>query len=290
MAFKNISQLGEDYIRSKCNGTGKSKLQGSAADKRGYSKNPTAILPYCYPITIKGKIWTSNPAINGGITTNGELGDALIKLYNKYGEEYEMNANIMVAQAHQESEFIIWNYAINSSASGLSQFIAGTIYDVIANNKYGGFTNAEILAITKGMSGYTYTTNIIQPKPPFVVNNQLGRYNRPILHQNIIDNIDIMIKAQFEYMKYISTRCGQMVSCALFGYNRGPFLTKSSSYSNWINAASNKPDAGGKPYEDEGIGYVYKIFKLLYEKFGYNDLNITNDSVKNFDSFKANLR
>ena len=285
MAATKLRKEGENFIRSKCSGTGTSKLRGKATDKTPYKYNPDAVLPYCSPLTTKTYEWISNPDINGGVRTNGELGEALIKWYNQYAEEYSMDANIMAAQAYQESAYIVWNYAVNSSASGISQFVDDAVYDVIAKNGYGGFTNAERQAITKDMIGYTFTTGT-PPQDPFLTDYELGRQNRAILHQNIIDNPKIMIKAQFAYMKFISTRCNKLASCTLFGYSRGPYLLNSnSSYSAWIAAAKSR----GKSYEDEGIKYVYRIFDNLYKNFGYKHLDITKEAAANFDKFNATL-
>ena len=286
MTVVKLKKEGKDFIRSQCSGTGNSKLRGSAADKKPYKNNPTAVLPYSSPLTTTSKVWISNPDINGGIRTNSELAEALIRMYDKYAEIYEMDANILAAQAFQESRYIIWNYAVNSTASGISQFVDNTIYGVIVSNKYGGFTDAERQGITKNMIGYNFSTST-PPQTPFLVDYELGRKNRPILHQNIIDNIDIMIKAQFIYMKFIGTRCDNLASCTLFGYNRGPYLLKnpSSSYQSWIQAA--KEHSSG--YEDEGVVYVYRIFKSLYNSFGYKSLNITKQEMESFDYFNANL-
>lgn len=284
MATIKLTKAGENFIRSVCSGTGNSKLRGSAVDKRGYKNNPTAVLPYCSPLTTTSKLWISNPDINGGITTNAQLAEALIKWYNKYGEVFELDPNILAAQAYQESLFIVWNYAVNSTASGISQFIAGAVYDIIIKNTRGGMSAADKQAISKNMIGYTYSP-AKAPEDPFLVSYELGRQNRPILHQNIIDNPEIMIKAQFAFMKYVSTRCDNLASCTLFGYSRGPGYVKSSSYSAAIAAAK----AQGNSYEDEGITYVYRIFKNLYDNFGYKNLDMTKEAAANFDAFNANL-
>ena len=286
MGTVKLTKSGENFIRNKCNGSGNSKLRGNAGDKNGYSNNPTAVLPYCSPLTTTSKLWISNPDINGGITTNAQLGEALIKWYNKYAEIYQMDANVLAAQAYQESAYIIWNYAVNSTASGISQFVASAVYSVISSNKYGGFSTVERQVISKNMIGYTYSSGI-PPKDPFLVDYELGRKNRAILHQNIIDNPEIMIKAQFEYMNFIATRCDNLASCTLFGYSRGPYLLEapSSSYSSWINAAKSK----GNSYENEGINYVYRIFSNLYQNFDYKQLDMTKEAAQKFDKFNATL-
>jgi len=280
MRIIELSEKGREFIRKECNGNGKTKLSG----KNKY------VLPFCSPTTSPDKVWTSNPEINGGITTDAELAEALIRIYNKYAKIYKMDANILATQAYQESAFIIWNYAPSpSSASGISQFLTGTIYEIIITNVYGEFTIAERQAISKNMIGYTFSVDPLPPKTPYLIGNDLGKQNRPIIFQNIIDNPDIMIKAQFVYMKRISKKCGNLASCTLFGYNRGPGYVKSSSYSQAIYFASKNIKT--ENYEYEGINYVYQIFKILYENFGpkYKKLNITKDAAKNFDEFNGNL-
>jgi len=265
-----LSESGETFIRSICNGNGTAHVSGGAS----------YVLPYCTPKSTL-KVWTSNQNINGGIETDGQLADALIRLYNKYGELYSIDPNIMVAQAHTESGLYIWNYAPNSTASGISQFIVGTIHELIISNNRGEFSNAERQAITKNINGYTFTSSTSQPKDPFLVNNELGRQNREQLHQNTIDNLEIMIKAQFVYMRFISSRCDGLASSALFGYNRGPYYVKGTSYVQAITTAKNVSVG----YEKEGIDYVYKIFKLLYTRFGieYAKLNITQNGLDTFN-------
>ena len=289
MATKKLSDKGEEAIKAIVNGSGNSYLSGSAKDKVGYDGNLTAILPHCYPKTDVNYVWTSNPAINSGIETNDQLAEALILWYNEYAGEldaggFELDANIMVAQAIQESGLKIWNYAVNSSASGISQYIADTVYSSIIRNPRGTFTNDELRALTVNMIGYTHQDDVIPDDiAPFSVStiakDYLGQRNRPILHQNIIDNPKIMIKAQFDYMKSIGKKCDNVASCALFGYNRGPGYLRGSSYSKAITVASNvKTD-----YENEGIKYVYNIFKNLYDNFGYKHLNMTKEAEKSFE-------
>ena len=93
-------------------------------------------------------------------------------------------------------------------------------------------------------------------------------------------------------MKHISTYCNALASSTLFRYNRGLMTLKTtSSYSEVITMAKNPKFGGG--YENEGINYVYRIFKLLYENFGYRQLNMAVDKKGNpvvpFDAFNATL-
>lgn len=287
MAVTKLSKVGENYIRSKVNGSGNSFLSGKASDKYGsVEANPTKVLPYCYPLTNVNAEWTSNSTINGGITTNDELANALIRWYNKYATEFSMDANIMMAQAVQESGLKVWNYAVNGTASGISQFVDNTFYAAIVQNKRGNFTDAEIQALTTGMIDYTYQPGAKVPQDPFFVKYLLGRKNRPIIHQNIVNNPEIMIKAQFEYMKHISGYCKSLASSTLFRYNRGLITLKvTSSYSEIIEAAKNYSTG----YENEGINYVFRIFESLYKNFGYKELDITDAARDSFDKFNASL-
>ena len=91
-----------------------------------------------------------------------------------------------------------------------------------------------------------------------------------------------MIKAQYCYMKYIGTRCNNLASSALFGYNRGPRYAY-PSYTKSIAMATDSEN-----YQMEGINYVYRIFNLLGNKkfnkngyFGYDFLKLDEP----FDEF-----
>jgi hypothetical protein len=110
----------------------------------------------------------------------------------------------MAAQAHQESGYNVWAYPLSSTASGISQFVVEALYDVVINSRAGInqyvpilITPPEIALITKNINGDLTDINT------YKVKTQLGRENRPTLHQNVIDNPEIMIKAQYRYMKYI---------------------------------------------------------------------------------------
>lgn len=278
----NDKNSGTAFIKNVCSGNSNDLLKG----KNKY------VLPFCTPVS-GDIVWEAKPIWNGKqIKTNEELGNALIDWYNYYGKIFEMDANILAAQAFQESGYRIWNYAKTSTASGISQFITDAIFDVIINNKFAAkeeyrFTVTEINAITKNLSGNTNSLDT------YNIKYLSGRKNRPVLHQNIIDNPNIMIKAQFCYMKYISNKCQNMASSALFGYNRGPGYAV-PSYSKSIYKAKL---AKGSKYPLEGIDYVYRIFRYLgdpnfvkeYGYFGYDkpphDLKLTQP----FDTFEAEV-
>lgn len=283
MAYTQLTAEGKQFIRKVCVGNDNTLLRGKSSytikDTASRLYNPDGVLPFCNPATLPSKYWQSS-AKHGtaNIITNQQLGEALIEWFDKYGEIFEMDANIIAAQAYAESGYKLWNYPLTSSASGIGQFTLDTTYAVIISNKFSSkseyrFTIDEIAAITKGCTGNTTDNNT------FSVKLLIGRTNRPFVHQNICDNPEIMIKAQFNYMKYISSKCNGLASSTLFGYNRGPNLPVTPSYTQSISNAKN-PERG-KDYELEGIGYVYKIFNLLGKDtnpngwFGYKHLDLT---------------
>lgn len=277
MAYSGLTQSGKAFIRKVCAGNSRTLLDGKSPYK--YLKqdnlyNPDGHLPFCSP-PCPAKTWYSNAQYNGKkISTNQELGEALIDWYNKYAKIFELDANVMAAQAYAESGYNVWIYPLTSTASGISQFIVEAVYDIIVMNKYATkdsykFTDAEIAAITKNLSGNTKSVS------SYKVGYAQGKKNRATLHQNVIDNPEIMIKGQFCYMKYIGTRCNDLASSALFGYNRGPGYSY-PSYTKSIASATNSSN-----YQLEGIGYVYRIFNLLGNKnfdkngyFGYDFLKL----------------
>jgi hypothetical protein len=264
MAKTSLTEKGKTFIRNACNGTGNSLLVGNNGP-----------LPYSNPIINKS--WISNPNINGNIKTNQQLGEALINWFNEFGGLYQLDPNIIAAQAYQESAYKVWNYvSINnnpvSTAGGISQFIMGTVYDQIFNVNKNFFSQSEKDALTIG-----FLTN---PNLPSSFDTSIdGQKNRQFLQQNICDNPKIMIKAQFVYMKYISDNFTKgTASSTLFGYSRGQSLC-TPSYSTSIQNAS-KHKAGS---ELEGVNYVLSIFKFLYNNFGYDDLGMKLP----FDTWKA---
>ena len=247
MAYKKITKSGELFMRTIANKNG---VNGLIRGKNKYE------IPFTYDVTLPSELVATIIDDDGNaITNNIQFINYLIKLYNKYGELYDLDANILVAQAYAESGYKLWNYAKTSTASGISQFIKSTVKEIIINNKFNItdilFTEDEIDAITKDVDLINYE-NIS---------------NRHQLHQNITDNPEIMIKAQFIYMNYIGNKCDYLASSSLFGYNRGHAFVK-KNYKDSIISAANYD----LYYEIEGIGYVDKIFKFLIKYFGYNDL------------------
>ena len=309
-----ITEQGKDFIRGVCAAGGNGLLSG----KR------TTPLPYSS--VSRSKVWQCNikdPNSNDPnklIQNSSELAEAIIFWYEKYAAEYNLDANILVAQAYIESNFIMWAYVANgSTASGISQFIMQTVYDVVVLNMRRRITardQEDINKITNGLKN----PSLLNSYRVNSENNGDARYNRPILHQNIIDNPDVMIRAQFKYMKHISSRCNNLASTSLFCYNRGASFAD-KTYSGAIEKAKRR----GNDYHVEGVNYVLKIFICLADKtnklnqkfgksngsrpkpdpinvggtnenlfyFGYNNLFDENDVYKpnpNFQPFLANVK
>lgn len=267
-----------------CKGDGDSLLKGNNGN-----------LVFSYP-TIN-KTWVAKPKnMNGDIIkTNSELGNLLIIIYNKYGELFQLDPNVLAAQAYIESNYKLWIYPdekLNSTAVSITQFLQKTLYDIVVRNIYRKtvgieFSENEIKLITLGCEG-----NIRNPLI-FNINNKLGRINREVILQNSMDNPDIMIKAQFVYMKQLSKLSNKLASLSLFGYSRGHAYLK-PTYTDTINYTRN---VKGDEYCQIGIDYVFKVFNYLgnpkYSQFGYfgydkSPYNVNCD-ISAFNQFNAEV-
>ena len=270
MGYKELTKTGIDFIMSKTKSNDKSLLKGKQTYALPNSNNPAST------------IYTANPTLNGQpIETNFQLGQALIQWFNFYSKLYSLDANIIAAQAYIESNYRLWAYS-SSGAQGISQFLSGALYDVaigefgIASHVSIRFTDDEKNKLTTNISkpnqqnAYTYGNN-----NPIL---NIAKTNKPLFFQNIMDNPDLVIKAQCRYMSALGTKAANNAASSLFGYNRGGGHVK-STFTNTVKYAENS--LNNNQY-DEGINYVKKIFKLLSTGFGYN-IDFT------FDSFKADV-
>ena len=277
MAYFPITEKGEEFIHYVCDKTGTNNLSGNYGP-----------MPYTYPL-IKTKIWESNalyPPDNKRKIANGiELAEAIIYWYNFYAEKFQLDANVLAAQAFCESSYKLWIYApfspnsqqptvYQSTASGLNQIITTTAWSIIigntVNNTLCSFTTEEIAKITKGFVGNPIPQPNLEtswqvglylsgPPQPSV---QIGWANRPIYHQNAIDNPDIMIKAQCAYIKNIANKCNSLTSSTIMCYYQGEYEKK--SYPETIAAV--QAGAAGTKGATAGINYVLKIFGVLGDK------------------------
>jgi hypothetical protein len=284
MAYSPLTEQGKNFIKHVC-------IEGMKPDRNGntlLSGKQSHALPFTtgntktYDSSVN-HIWTCNIKYNGNNVINGnDLTNALIYWFNYYAQIYDLDANVIAAQAYIESRYKMWIYVdyipssgnYQSTASGINQFLMNTIYDIIIKNNgknYNSthpFTPEEVNKIINGLTDnknqYSYTIggSAIVPNTAY----QNSWHNRPFLHQNVIDNPDIMIKAQCLFMRYIADLCNAFTSSALFGYSRGPGYAK-KTYTDSIVACKNGPENRANPnYLQEGLNYVLLIFGVLGDK------------------------
>lgn len=312
MAKRNnkITNEGEDFIKGIVDSNGKSLLSGNNGP---------------LPFSDDGngnyidKTWTVNAkySIDPDRDLNeNNLADALINWFNEFGNDYDLDPNILAAQAYIESGYNLWWYDKRRTKSGINGFTMPMIYSIIIEN----FSNIEPLMSLNDISNLNnnlkdrLSSTSYQPVSGNENTKQIARENRGLLHQNIIDNPKTMIKAQARYMRYLSDNCDGLASTSLFCYNKGSDFI-SNTYSKTIQ--KYKKDLGIKDNEHskikEGLDYVLKTFGVLGDtlnsiktsfgrtykpvgySFGYNNLFITNDNSDletypndNFDPFEAN--
>ena len=314
MASVKITKEGVEFITHVCN-VGMVNKNGNTmlAGKNSYP------LPFCFQPQAN-QIWVCDikiPNTSIKMTSGNDLAQGLILWFNKYAQMYDLDANVIAAQAYAESGYKMWNYAGgNSTASGVNQFLSSTVYEVIVKNdgkSYNPtnyFTPEEVNKIINGLTqgrieaSYKPGGNTDAPSPA----HQVAWNNRPTLHQNIINNPEIMIKAQCLYMSWISNRCNTLASSTLFGYSRGPGYSL-KTYTDSIQECAMQ---NTQEYLQEGLNYVLKIFGVLGDKnnflgskglgsyykpvgkyFGYNESKGNDPKnlrlTQNFDSFNANV-
>jgi hypothetical protein len=296
MPYVPLTESGKKFIRKICEGKSNNLIQGVSL----YNKKPVG-LPFSTEEN-NPKIWVSNAVDvrNHKILTNEQLGEALIDWFDIYCIMYRLDSNIIAAQAYQESKYNIWIYNANlSAASGISQFVMSTTYEIMI--KPGGyssviaFTDAEKAKITKNLNGDVNSSlsYLLGGDITTKTSRQLAHDNRAILHQNIIDNPDLCIKAQCRLMKYNANLSNNLASSTLFCYSRGNFQRQ--TYTDTIAAAKSSKGDG---YIVEGLDYVKKIFGYLGDEhnkyianlpkpkgywFGYDQLKLGDK----FNDFSA---
>ena len=263
MPYKELTDAGKKFIRKICEGKGNSLIQGVEY----VNKKPVG-LPFSSE-AHNPKIWVSNAVDmnNNKILTNEQLGEALIYWFTKYSKLYDLDSNIIAAQAYQESNYNIWIYNANiSNASGISQFVMSTTYDImIRSGGYSNvisFTNDEKARITKNLTGdiNSLLSYLQGGNQTTKASREIAFNNRVPLHQNIIDNPDLGIKAQCRLMKYHANLVNNLASSVLLCYSRGNYHKQ--TYTDCI--AAIKADKSHKDnYIVEGLDYVKKISVLL---------------------------
>lgn len=248
----------------------------------------------------KNEVNTANiiDDMNNPITTKEQYKKAIIGWFEQYGNQYNVNPNILAAQAFKESTYRTYAYADSSTAMGITQFTTGTIRDVIINNFRNEFTEEEIGKITRGVVLIDGTTRsdiknygIIKDRPLTLTNSNdleavTAYSNKRNFYQNIIDNPQIMIKAQALLLGAIAEYHNNLAASALFLYFAGPNIRYSSGDS--LFKSNNFGDLLDKVYRksanvyptnriNDGLEYARKIFNILSEKVGVNGFSFGFD-------------
>ena len=233
--------------------------------------------------------------LNKTITTNEQYLNSIIHWYEQYGQQYNINPNILAAQGYKESTFRSYAYAKGTSAMGISQFLIPTIRDVIINNLRSEFTTSERNAITKNITPINGTT-VSDMKNYYIVkdsgqnkNNSttdeatLSSGNRLALYHNVVNNPQIMIKAQALLLNTIAQHHNNLAASALFLYYSGPYITypngnssfTSNSFGDLFDKVLRKKRKNVDVYSpvviDGGLEYVRGIFQFLSKDVGISN-------------------
>ena len=259
-----LTPQGEEFIRYVCTRENQNNrlLTGNASQNIGNRVG----LPNTEPPTPNNFVWVCRPKFPDGsgriITTGADLAEALIIWFNRLGQRYQIDTNIMAAQAYVESKFQLWAYS--PTAMGISQFTMETVYTVLVNNFGQGLNSIDIENRDIIISGLTNPETITS----YQINDGVSRIpnqNKAILHQNLCDNPQILLEGQFKYMRWLADRTNNLASSALFCYNRGPAFAM-PTYSATIERAKNYRSGKNPEYFREGVDYVLKTFIVLGDK------------------------
>jgi len=265
MPYSKLTKDGENFI----------KAIASYYDNNNLSmlNGNNGSLPYSDKENDATIIWKANVIDEFGnlIKTNDKFASYLIRLYNKYSSIYQLDANVIAAQAYEESRYKTWAYvkstanSVDSTASGIAQINIKTLYDLIYNRHF--LDDSEVAILVNGMefSDQKFAWRKVQKSNE--INSSyipLQKTNRRILFQNMIDNPHIIIKAQAALMNFIANRNANLASSALFAYSRGSYL-ESNNYIQIVNQVSMNKNYN-KSYVDDGLKYVQHIFGYLGDK------------------------
>jgi len=311
-----ITQKGKEFITQVVTLGGNKLLEGNNGPLP-FSDNGTG--------NKVDKTWVVNAIASDGKPLNvSNLAQSLIDWFQKYGDMYELDPNILAAQAYVESGYRLWYYSKTTTASGLLQFKMLDIFSLVINNFGAGgplYWSEENLnayrplnAIIDGLE-QELAVSSYEPDSGAPGTRIVATQNRIILHQNIINNPEYMIKAQARYMRYFAENCGKLASTSLLCFRAGAkYVT--DTYSRSIEKLLKDYDNDvNNPIVKDALDYVLTVwgvlgdnnnrifggkeikkYKPLYYTFGYTDLfrHASNDDFatypnENFDPFAANV-
>lgn len=267
-----IGSIGKEFIREICNAGGennKSLLSG----RNDYLNNL---------LNIGSKLWTSDPSKNGGIVYNRDLSNKIIQWYEYYCNIAQIDVNFLIAQTFEESSFRVWVFS-ESDDMGLTQFSIPTFYDYGIKNNDSEFSKINITNDDREKLTNNVDNSIAYLEITYK-NWENFRVVGETIFQNIIDNPEILVKMQVKYMETISNQYNKLASNVLFGYNRGPGYIKST----YFQTVKDDERKNGSEKADGGVKYVHKVFRRLYDSFGYSWLNM-DAPTSEFDGTQANF-
>jgi N-acetyl-anhydromuramyl-L-alanine amidase AmpD len=270
------------------------------------------------------KTWVVNATASDGKSLNvSNLAQSLIDWFQKYGDMYELDPNILAAQAYVESGYRLWYYSKTTTASGLLQFKMLDIFSLVINNFGAGgplYWSEENLNAYRPLSSIVngleqeLAVSSYEPDSGAPGTKTVASKNRAILHQNIIDNPQYMIKAQARYMRYFAENCGKLASTSLLCFRAGAKYA-TDTYSRSIEKLLKDYDNDvNNPTVKNALDYVLTVWGVLGDKnnrifdgkipkykpqgyyFSYDDLfktasmnDLSTYPNENFDPFAANV-
>jgi hypothetical protein len=253
--MRKLTKKGEDFIKSVC-GTGDDKIKGRYKYDLPFSNlTPTGF-------TANAVDHNSRP-----INNNEQLADALIFWYNKYANNNDIDANTLAAIGFVDSGYVLWHYDMFTSGCGIANFKSKRVFSNIVAQpttleslQTERLIRSEINIITSDMiepdqrSSYYYGgRSVTEASLEIAINN------RDILYQNIIDNPELMIKAQAALYKEVLIRNEGLRANSLFAYSRDVLLEE-TNYRLMLDTAGRKYN---DDYVREGIIFVKRVFGVL---------------------------
>jgi len=262
-----LTEKGKEFIRFVANGTTNGLLVG----------RNTYNLPFSFD-NGTGSFVASPLSDNGQpITNDGELAESLISWFDEYALIYSIDANQMAAQLYAETKFKLWDYNSNGGL-GIGRITPNVLYGVLNNQslEIGSgdepylvpMSSTERDTIYNGLTGATpieLTDISISEGMESEIERAVN--NRILLHQNIINNPKIMIKAHFALMASIGIRNNNVTASAYLAYKINPTLETQPANS----FDGGLPQAIRKIREDkdrfnklsDGLNYSSSIFTLF---------------------------
>jgi flagellum-specific peptidoglycan hydrolase FlgJ len=292
MARKNthLTSKGIEFITYVCIGKNK-KNSGNDSNDNNLLKGNNGILQYSNKVN---KTWEANIIDDNGnsIKKNGDLPLVLVSNFQRWATTYNIDPNILAAQCYILTKYKMWYY--ESDNSGINLFTMPNVYKFIISNSSSiapKMTEEEISIITAGL-----TNPDVESSYDVVNGGAVMTSNRPILHQNMIDNPAIMIKAQARYLKYLAdNQSNKLASTSLFSYSAGEQYAE-TTYTRSIEKANNLLV---NKLVTKATDIVLKTFGVLGDKDNATLPKITNYKPKGyyfgydlklkeeFDSFSA---